>query len=39
MVNPPRGEYLGEILKQLVMPFFIGKDARDLEALLWELYR
>lgn len=39
VVNPPRGEYLGEILEQLVMPFFVGKDARDLEALLWELYR
>lgn len=38
-VNPPRAEYLGEILKQLVIPFFIGKDARDLEKLLWDLYR
>ena len=33
------GEYLDKILKQLVIPFFIGKDARDLENLLWELYR
>jgi L-alanine-DL-glutamate epimerase-like enolase superfamily enzyme len=39
VINPPRGEYLDKILKQLVFPFFLGKDARDLEALLWELYR
>ncbi|MBM3810288.1 MAG: mandelate racemase/muconate lactonizing enzyme family protein [Acidimicrobiia bacterium] len=39
LANPPRGEYLAPILKKLVMPFFIGKDARDLEELLWELYR
>jgi L-alanine-DL-glutamate epimerase-like enolase superfamily enzyme len=39
VVNPPRGEYLDKIAKQLVLPFFIGKDARDLENLLWELYR
>ncbi|HEU0091602.1 MAG TPA: mandelate racemase/muconate lactonizing enzyme family protein [Vicinamibacteria bacterium] len=39
VVNPPRGEYLDKILKQLVLPFFVGKDARDLESLLWELYR
>ena len=37
--NPPRADYLDKILKGLVIPFFIGKDARDLEALLWELYR
>jgi len=37
--NPPRAEYLSAILRQLVIPFFIGKDARDLENLLWELYR
>jgi len=37
--NPPRADYLDKILKQLVIPFFIGKDARDLENLLWELYR
>ncbi len=35
----PRADYLAPILKQLVIPFFIGKDARDLENLLWELYR
>jgi L-alanine-DL-glutamate epimerase-like enolase superfamily enzyme len=39
VVNPPRGEYLDKIFKQLVAPFFVGKDARDLEDLLWELYR
>jgi len=37
--NPPRAPYLSPILKQLIIPFFIGKDARDLENLLWELYR
>lgn len=37
--NPPRAQYLSDILKQLVIPFFIGKDTRDLENLLWELYR
>jgi len=37
--NPPRADYLDKIFKQLVIPFFIGKDARDLENLLWELYR
>jgi len=39
LTNPPREQYLDKILKQLVVPFFIGKDARDLENLLWELYR
>jgi L-alanine-DL-glutamate epimerase-like enolase superfamily enzyme len=39
VINPPRGEYLGDILKQLVIPFFVGKDARDLDTLLWDLYR
>jgi len=39
VVNPPRGEYLDKILKQLVLPFFVGKDARLLEDHLWELYR
>jgi L-alanine-DL-glutamate epimerase-like enolase superfamily enzyme len=37
--NPPRPEYLAPILKNQVIPFFLGKDARDLENLLWELYR
>jgi L-alanine-DL-glutamate epimerase-like enolase superfamily enzyme len=39
VANPPRGEYLDKIAKQLVLPFFVGKDARDLENHLWELYR
>jgi len=39
LANPPRANYLHPILNQLVIPFFIGKDARDLETLLWELYR
>ena len=39
VINPPRADYLAPILKQLVIPFFLGKDARDLENLLWELYR
>ena len=39
LTNPPREEYLDKVLNQLVIPFFIGKDARDLENLLWELYR
>jgi L-alanine-DL-glutamate epimerase-like enolase superfamily enzyme len=37
--NPPRPDYLDKVFNQLVAPFFIGKDARDLENLLWELYR
>jgi L-alanine-DL-glutamate epimerase-like enolase superfamily enzyme len=37
--NPPRPEYLDKVFKELVAPFFIGKDARDLDDLLWELYR
>jgi L-alanine-DL-glutamate epimerase-like enolase superfamily enzyme len=39
LANPPRPEYLTPILQRLVIPFFIGKDARELESLLWELYR
>jgi L-alanine-DL-glutamate epimerase-like enolase superfamily enzyme len=39
LTNPPRAEYLDHILQQLVAPFFVGKDARDLERLLRELYR
>jgi L-alanine-DL-glutamate epimerase-like enolase superfamily enzyme len=37
--NPPRAQYLDKILKQLVVPFFIGKDARNIEELLWDFYR
>ncbi|NQT15156.1 MAG: twin-arginine translocation signal domain-containing protein, partial [Planctomycetes bacterium] len=34
-----RVEYLDPILKRLVVPYFIGKDARDLEEHLFEVYR
>ncbi len=37
--NPPRPEYLDRIFNNLIAPFFIGKDARDLDELLWGLYR
>ncbi len=37
--NPPRADYLDRIFKNLVAPPFIGKDARDLDNLLWEAYR
>ena len=32
-------DYLEKMFQRLVAPFFLGKDARDLENLLWELYR
>ncbi len=38
-VTNSRAEYLHPILKKLVIPYFIGKDARDLESHLFELYR
>jgi L-alanine-DL-glutamate epimerase-like enolase superfamily enzyme len=38
-INPPRANYLAPVLKQLVLPFFRGKDARELDELLWGLYR
>ena len=34
-----RAAYLHPILNKLVIPYFIGKDARDLESHLFELYR
>ena len=37
--NPPRADYLDRILKNLVIPPFLNKDARDLEDLIWEAYR
>src|SRR5437763_16193527 len=37
--NPPRPEYLDRIFKSLVAPVFVKKDARDLEDILWEVYR
>jgi L-alanine-DL-glutamate epimerase-like enolase superfamily enzyme len=39
LTNPPRAEYLDHVFQQLVAPFFIGKDARDLDQLLRGLYR
>ena len=38
-VTNSRPEYLHPILNKLVIPYFIGKDARDLETHLWEVYR
>jgi L-alanine-DL-glutamate epimerase-like enolase superfamily enzyme len=37
--NASRPEFLDKIFKGLIAPFFVGKDARDLDNLLWELYR
>ncbi len=34
-----RAAYLQPILRQLVVPYFIGKDARDLDRHLFEVYR
>ncbi len=34
-----RAPHLHPILTKLVVPYFIGKDARDLEAHLWGVYR
>jgi L-alanine-DL-glutamate epimerase-like enolase superfamily enzyme len=39
ITNPPRAQYLDHIFQQLVAPYFIGKDARDLDNLLRGLYR
>jgi L-alanine-DL-glutamate epimerase-like enolase superfamily enzyme len=39
VTNPPRAQYVDHIFEQLVAPFFIGKDARDLDSLLRGLYR
>jgi L-alanine-DL-glutamate epimerase-like enolase superfamily enzyme len=38
-VTNDKVEYLYPILNKLVIPYFIGKDARDLESHLFELYR
>ncbi|MDF2959048.1 MAG: Mandelate racemase/muconate lactonizing enzyme C-terminal domain protein [Paenibacillus sp.] len=37
-VASERAEYLHPLLKQLIIPFFLGKDARDLEKLLDGVY-
>lgn len=39
LTNPPRAQYLDHVLQQLIIPFFIGKDARDLDNLLRGVYR
>ncbi len=38
-VDNGRARYLYPILNKLIIPYFIGKDARDLEQHLWEVYR
>jgi L-alanine-DL-glutamate epimerase-like enolase superfamily enzyme len=38
-VTNERAEYLYPILNKLVIPYFIGKDVRDLDSHLFELYR
>jgi L-alanine-DL-glutamate epimerase-like enolase superfamily enzyme len=38
-VTNSRAAYLYPILNRLVIPYFIGKDARDLELHLFEVYR
>lgn len=38
-VTNSRAEYLYPILNKLVIPYFIGKDVRDLESHLFGLYR
>ena len=39
LTNPPRAQYLDHVFQQLIAPFFIGKDARELDSLLRGLYR
>jgi L-alanine-DL-glutamate epimerase-like enolase superfamily enzyme len=39
LTNPPRAQYLDHVFQQLIAPFFIGKDARNLDRLLRDLYR
>ncbi len=38
-VTNDRARYLRPILNQLVIPYFLGKDARHLEEHLWGVYR
>ena len=38
-VTNDRAQYLYPILSRLIIPYFIGKDARDLESHLFEVYR
>jgi L-alanine-DL-glutamate epimerase-like enolase superfamily enzyme len=38
-VTNSRGRILGPIFRELIVPYFLGKDARELETHLWEVYR
>ncbi len=38
-ITNSRPDYLQPILNKLVIPYFIGKDARDLESHLFDVYR
>src|ERR1700741_1172692 len=38
-VDNGRADILHPIINRLVIPYFIGKDARQLEELLWGVYR
>jgi len=38
-VQDSRAGYLYPIFNKLVAPYFVGKDARELESHLWEVYR
>src|SRR5687767_11340535 len=38
-VDNSRADVLHPVLNKLVIPYFIGKDARDLEDHLWGVYR
>jgi L-alanine-DL-glutamate epimerase-like enolase superfamily enzyme len=37
--NPPRADFFDRVFKNLVVPPLLKKDARDLDNLLWEVYR
>jgi L-alanine-DL-glutamate epimerase-like enolase superfamily enzyme len=39
LVNPPRGEYLGPLFHRSLQKKFTGEDARNLEDILWSVYR
>jgi len=39
VVNESRGDFIAPILRSNITPFLKGKDARDWDNLLWELYR
>jgi L-alanine-DL-glutamate epimerase-like enolase superfamily enzyme len=39
VVNESRGDYIAPVLHGNITPFLKGKDARDWDNLLWELYR